>query len=59
MTTTLYGYWRSSAAYRLRIALNLKGVPHERVSINLKAGEQHGEAWRAMQPPGPGAGAGA
>lgn len=52
MTTTLYGYWRSSAAYRLRIALNLKGVPHERVSINLKAGEQHGEAWRAMQPQG-------
>ena len=52
MTTTLYGYWRSSAAYRLRIALNLKGVAYEQVSINLKDGEQNGEAWRAMQPQG-------
>jgi len=31
----LYGYWRSSAAYRLRIALNLKGVPYEQVSVNI------------------------
>jgi len=31
----LYGYWRSSAAYRLRIALNLKGVPYEPVSVNI------------------------
>lgn len=52
MTTTLYGYWRSSAAYRLRIALNLKGVAYEQVSINLKEGEQNGEAWRAIQPQG-------
>jgi len=52
MTTTLYGYWRSSAAYRLRIALNLKGVAYEQVSINLKDGEQNGEAWRAIQPQG-------
>jgi maleylacetoacetate isomerase len=52
MSTTLYGYWRSSAAYRLRIALNLKGVEYAQVSINLKEGEQHGEAWRARQPQG-------
>lgn len=52
MTPTLYGYWRSSAAYRLRIALNLKGVAYDQVSINLKDGEQHGEAWRAIQPQG-------
>jgi maleylacetoacetate isomerase len=52
MTTTLYGYWRSSASYRLRIALNLKGVAYEQVSINLKDGEQNGEAWRAIQPQG-------
>lgn len=52
MSATLYGYWRSSAAYRLRIALNLKGVSYEQVSINLKDGEQHGEAWRAIQPQG-------
>jgi maleylacetoacetate isomerase len=50
--TTLYGYWRSSAAYRLRIALNLKGVGYDQVSINLKEGEQNGEAWLAKQPQG-------
>jgi maleylpyruvate isomerase len=50
--TTLYGYWRSSAAYRLRIALNIKGVGYDQVSVNLKEGEQNGEAWRAIQPQG-------
>jgi maleylpyruvate isomerase len=39
----LYGYWRSSAAYRVRIALNLKGLPYETASINLAKGE-HGQA---------------
>ena len=52
MTTTLYGYWRSSAAYRLRIALNLKGIAYEQVSINLKDGEQNSEDWRRIQPQG-------
>lgn len=52
MTPKLYGYWRSSAAYRLRIAMNMKGVNYEQVSINLKDGEQHGEAWKAIQPQG-------
>ncbi|MEM9385952.1 MAG: maleylacetoacetate isomerase [Pseudomonadota bacterium] len=32
---TLYTYWRSSAAYRLRIALNLKGIAFESVGVNL------------------------
>ena len=50
--TPLYGYWRSSAAYRLRIALNLKGVGYDQVSVNLKEGEQNGEAWLAKQPQG-------
>ena len=50
--TTLYGDWRSSAAYRLRIALNLKGVGYDQVSVNLKEGEQNGEAWLAKQPQG-------
>ncbi|MFS2318301.1 maleylacetoacetate isomerase [Maricaulis sp. D1M11] len=49
---TLYGYWRSSAAYRLRIALNLKGLDYEQVAVNLKAGEQTTEAWLAQQPQG-------
>ena len=52
MPLTLYGYWRSSAAYRLRIALNLKGQAYDQVSINLKNGEQTSEAWLAKQPQG-------
>lgn len=52
MSVKLYGYWRSSAAYRLRIALNLKGVDYEQVSINLKDGEQTSEAWLNIQPQG-------
>lgn len=34
----LYDYWRSSAAYRVRIALNLKGIPHEFVPVNIAPG---------------------
>jgi maleylacetoacetate isomerase len=41
-TVTLYDYFRSSAAYRVRIALNLKGVPYESRAIHLtKDGGQH------------------
>jgi maleylacetoacetate isomerase len=36
----LYDYWRSSAAYRVRIVLALKRVAYERVAVNLLAGEQ-------------------
>ena len=32
----LYDYWRSSAAYRVRIALNLKGIDYERRPIDLR-----------------------
>lgn len=35
---TLYSYWRSTAAYRVRIALNLKGIKHDIVSVDLKPG---------------------
>jgi maleylacetoacetate isomerase len=49
----LYTYFRSSAAYRLRIALNLKGVaPAEQVSIHLTkdGGKQHTPEYRAVNP---------
>ena len=38
MSIKLYSYWRSSAAYRVRIALNLKGIEHEIVPVNLTPG---------------------
>jgi len=44
---TLYDYWRSSAAYRVRIALNMKGVAYEQRSVNLVTGEQGGESYRS------------
>src|SRR6476469_8223155 len=52
MALTLYDYYRSSASYRVRIALNLKGVDYERVPVNLLAGEQRDEAYRALNPQG-------
>jgi maleylacetoacetate isomerase len=48
----LYDYWRSSAAYRVRIALNLKGVDYEQRAVNLAAGEQKGADFRAINPQG-------
>jgi maleylacetoacetate isomerase len=52
MTLTLYDYHRSSASYRVRIALNLKGVDYRRVPVNLLDGEQRDEAYRALNPQG-------
>ena len=48
----LYDYWRSSAAYRVRIALNLKGIDYESRPIDLREGEQKGEEYRALNPLG-------
>ena len=50
----LYSYWRSSSAYRVRIALNLKALPHQIVPVHLvrDGGEQHLPAYRAMNPAG-------
>ncbi|OEY65958.1 maleylacetoacetate isomerase [Marinobacter sp. X15-166B] len=50
--TTLYSYFRSSAAYRVRIALNLKGVEYDQASINLVKGEQRETANLRRNPQG-------
>ncbi len=47
---TLFSYYRSSAAYRVRIALALKGVPFTLVPVNLLAGEQASDSYRAVNP---------
>ena len=46
----LYTYFRSSAAYRVRIALNFKGVPYESAAVNLLKGEQREDAYGAINP---------
>lgn len=48
----LYGYFRSSAAYRVRIALNLKGIAYEHIGVHLvnNGGAQHSAAYRALNP---------
>jgi maleylacetoacetate isomerase len=51
-TIRLHDYWRSSAAYRVRIALNLKGLAYEAVQVNLLTAEHKGEAYRALDPQG-------
>ena len=48
----LHGSWRSSATYRVRIGLHWKGIGYETVPVHLLrgGGEQHGEAYRAINP---------
>jgi maleylacetoacetate isomerase len=48
----LYGYFRSSAAFRVRIALALKGLSAEAVPVHLRKGEQRDAAFRAVNPQG-------
>ena len=48
----LYDYWRSSAAYRVRIARNLKGVAYRSVAVDLAKGEQRSAEFRARNPLG-------
>ncbi|TPV99258.1 MAG: Maleylpyruvate isomerase [Beijerinckiaceae bacterium] len=48
----LFGYWRSSAAYRVRIALNLKAIAASQVPVQLQAGEQKSADYRALNPAG-------
>ncbi|MCO1336548.1 maleylacetoacetate isomerase [Microbulbifer sp. OS29] len=46
----LYGYFRSSASYRVRIGLNLKGLDYEYYPVNLLKGDQHGEHYHRLNP---------
>ena len=48
----LYDYWRSTAAYRVRIALHMKGLDFEQVPIDLRAGGQRTEEYLAVNPQG-------
>jgi maleylacetoacetate isomerase len=48
----LYDYFRSSASYRVRIALNLKGIDYELRPISLVDGAQQDSAYRALNPQG-------
>ncbi len=50
MATKLYGFWRSLATYRVRVALALKGLDVEQVSINLLQGKQHTGEYKAINP---------
>jgi maleylacetoacetate isomerase len=48
----LHDYWRSSAAYRVRIALNLKGIDYETRQVDLRQDEQKSAEYRALNPQG-------
>ncbi len=47
---TLHGYWRSSTAYRVRIALNLKGLAYDQVTYDLRQKAEKGKAYAALNP---------
>jgi maleylacetoacetate isomerase len=48
----LYGFWRTSATYRVRVALNLKGITVQERFVNIDAGEQTSEAYLKINPLG-------
>ncbi len=50
MAMRLYGFWRSLATYRVRVALALKGIEVEQISINLLQGKQHAEEYKVINP---------
>lgn len=46
----LFGYWRSTTSYRVRIALNLKGLAYAQAPVNLVAGDQRSPGYTALNP---------
>ena len=46
----MYGFWRSAAAFRVRMSMNLKGIAFEETMIDLDAGEQHDPSYVAINP---------
>jgi len=48
----LYGFFRSSAAFRVRIALNLKSVAYDTIPVNLRSGDHLADDYRAINPQG-------
>lgn len=52
MKLVLHGYFRSGTSYRTRLALNWKGVEYQYVAVNLATGEQHSDAYKALNPQG-------
>ncbi len=52
MSLTLHGYWRSTTAYRVRIALALKGVAYAQVTHDLRTGAHREAGYRALNPQG-------
>lgn len=52
MTVVLHDYWRSSASYRVRIALALKGIAYDKVAVDLVSGAQSDGAHLALNPQG-------
>ena len=51
-SVTLYTYWRSQAAFRVRIALRLKGIAMEKITLDLLKGEQFAASYQALNPEG-------
>ena len=48
MSITIYGFWRSIASFRVRVALRLKGLPFEEIPIDILSGEQFEPAYKAV-----------
>src|SRR5258707_3275710 len=48
MSITVYGFWRSIASFRVRVALRLKGLPFEEIPIDILSGEQFKQGYEAV-----------